>query len=270
MKMTERPIITQYKNPVDFLRDMIAFQKKTERNYSVHKVTKNLRRVSPALISLIISGKRKITIDRVEELSTLLRLNAKEKFYFRAMIQHDDFVEDVEKPKTQVQPHRREVESHFLKDWLNIYVKDLFQIPAYQKRADMVISQLSLLANPKRVKRSLEFLLREGYLRRTLDGKIVPETRLAVADPQIPNEKIRQAQKAMLSVAKIALDFYPSSERFSNALTIPLDARAYQELTELIQEFAERLKDFAEKNDRPGERLYQLIVNLSPVGGSTK
>ena len=267
-----RPLISQFTDPVDYVKAMIDFLKKSDPSFSVYSATKNLRRISPSLVTLILKRKRKITFDRVEELTKLLRLNAQEKNYFRNWIDRKErgtADENIAPPKITGQ-QRRETTAHILTDWLNLYVKDLFQIPEVQKNPDLIYQHLSTTANKKRVDRAIEFLLREGYLRKTLDGKIVIETNLTVTDPKLPSQKIRNFHKAALQIAKSSMDLYTPQERFANTLILPLNEESYRGLQNLIEEFAEKLKDFAEQNQDVGDRLYQLIINLSPTGGKAE
>ena len=50
-------------------------------------------------------------------------------------------------------------------------------------------------------------------------------------------------------------------------MIIDLNEESLKELYEIIAEFAEKLKEFDARKKSSGNRLYQLIVNLSPVGG---
>ncbi|MBS1971157.1 MAG: TIGR02147 family protein [Bdellovibrionales bacterium] len=269
-----RPVISESTDPVDFVKQMIEYRKKTEKGFSVHAATASLRRVSPSLVSLIIARKRKITIDRVEELAKLLQLNAQERIYFKnwlARLEDSEGAEPVPvKPEFQTQNRRKEVGTHILTDWINVYVKDCFQLPKVQENPQLVYRYLASYAHPKRLEKSVEFLLREGHLRRTLDGKIVVEANLAVADPKVPSRQIRQFHKGALGVAKTALEMFPPTERMANTLIMPLNEKSYGELLEIIQEFSEKLQNFAALNQETGDRLYQLIVNLSPTGGKVE
>lgn len=262
----ERPAISQYSEPAAFVKDMIAFRKASEPGFSVYKAVRPLRKISPALVSLVIQGKRNLTLDRAEEFAKLLNLNTSEKIYFRkwvGQLEDKDFLE-AEQPAPGT---RKEVGTGLLSDWLNVYVKDFFQIPAVRKNPQLVEKQLMAVAPPKRIQKAVQFLIREGYLRKTMDGELVLETRLATAEPNVPSRKIRQFHKGALSLAKLALDLFPANERLANTLIIPLDEERYQELLGLVHEFAEKLKDFAARNPEAGNRLYQLVINLSPVGG---
>lgn len=264
-----RPTISEYTSPASYVRDMIQFRKKTEPGFSVHKVTKTLRRISPALVSLVVQEKRKITFDRADEFARLLDLNPTEKFFFRNWVggmDGKDFLES-STPASSRAGARKVTSTSILNDWINLYVKDLFLIPAVQKNPTLVEHQMRSVATPQRVQKSIEFLLREGHLRKTMDGSTVIDTTLSVTDPGVPSKKIRQFHKGALQLAKLALDLYSTEERLANTLLIALDEKRHAELRELFKEFSERLQDFASHDVPQAERLYQVLLNLSPVGG---
>lgn len=261
-----RPLISNYADPVAFVRDMLQFRKKTERSFSVLSATKGLRRVSPALVTLILKKERSLTMDRADEFAKLLNLNLQEKSYFKFWLENKDPETGPSAPASNSQ-NRKDVGTHILNDWLNVYVKDCFQLPQVQKDPTLLYHQLALYASRKRIDRSLQFLLSQGHLRKTTDGHIVTDTPLALAQSTLPSKKIRQFHKNSLMIARSSLDLVPPTERLANTLILPLNAKSYQSLLDLIQEFAQKTQDFAAHNTEAGDRLYQLIVNLSPTGG---
>ncbi len=246
---------------------MISYLRTSEKSFTILSATRSLRKVSPALVSLILQKKRQLTLDRVEEFAKLLRLSASEKSYLRVWLERrqNSKLDASDTSKFTPEKNRKDVSTHILKDWINVYVKDCFQIPAVQADRSLIFRQLANLASPQRIERSIEFLLSEGHLRKTLEGKIVTETPLTVTDPQISSDKIRQFHKGALNVAKAAIDSHPASERYANTFIVPVDEERYQELVGLIQDFAEKMKDFAAQTS--GNRLYQVVINLSPTGG---
>lgn len=271
-----RPQMTEYQDPADYVRDMVAYRKRTEPHFSVLRETKNLRKVSPTLVSLIVRKKRKVTLDRTEELARLLSLSVSERVFFHDWIRRLEGGAEGAVTESLVrqepQRSRREVSTHILSDWLNLYVKDCFQLSSVQTDHKRIYGLLAHIASQKRVDRCIQFLLKEGYLRRELDGRIVVETELTVTDPKVPSQKIRQFHRAALNIAREALETVPVQERLANTLVIPLDSQSYTELMGLISEFAGKLQDFAAKarDNEDGRRLYQLILNLSPTGGKTE
>lgn len=262
--ISNRPLIANFSDPVDFIQAMIGFQKQNDRQFSILKGCKQLRKVSPTLVTLILKRKRQLTFERVDEFAKLLKLNTQERIYLKGWIEQrtskntDAFAPAPEKARKEVSPH-------ILSDWINVYVKDCFEIPSVQADPQLVFRLLAHLANPKRIEKSIQFLMREGHLRKTLQGHIVTEVPLTVMDPQIPSQKIRNFHKGALQIAKLALDSHPAHERYANTLILSMTDEKYQELVQVIQEFAEKLKDFA--TDSNGPRLYQVLVNLSPTGG---
>src|SRR5690606_8899212 len=131
----------------------LTFLKATERSFSVLQACKRLRRCSPALITLIRKRERQITLDRVDDLAKLMRLSAREKQYFKdwiSVLQDEgaalklmrlsarekqyfkDWISvlqdegaagwDPGTESTHPSGRRRYVNSHILKDWLNVYV----------------------------------------------------------------------------------------------------------------------------------------------------
>lgn len=268
--LLSRPVLSEYSEPRSFLKAMIDYRKQSDKGFSVMKAAKDLRKVSSALVSLIIQGKRKITLDRVDELSKLMSLTTSEKMYFKSWIKLE---ENPPEQKRQIletrQKNKKEFAISLLNDWLNVYVKDAFRLPNVQKNPHLIYQELGTIASKRRIDKSLNFLLREGYLRKTLDGRIVVETSLVSQAAPPPGTKIRAFHKAALSIAKQNIDIFSVQERFANTLVLDLTPERYQELTMMIQEFAKELQNFAAVEEKNGDRLYQILIHLTPTGGRT-
>ena len=82
-EIESRPQITELKDPVEILRQLLSYRRKHERSFSVMNACKKLVRTSPSLVSLIVKGQRKITPDRIDDLSKLMGLSRAEKLYFK-------------------------------------------------------------------------------------------------------------------------------------------------------------------------------------------
>jgi uncharacterized protein (TIGR02147 family) len=265
------PHITDMQDPVEILRQRLAYRRKTEKSFSVLRACRNLYRLSPTLITLILKGKRKITPDRVDALCKLMGLHGAEKTYFKNLVlQSFSDVASESDVALLKQRSRKNVSTHILSDWLNVYVKDCFHIEAIQKNPKLLYRQLGPLASNKRIEKSLQFLLKEGHLRRTPEGHIVIETNLTVTEPLVPSQKVRNFHKAALKIAQQAIDLHGPSERFANTLLVCVSKDRLTELNQITQEFAEKLKEFAEVSTPEDDRLYQLIVNISPTGGKVE
>lgn len=266
-----RPQIHDYKEPEVFLRDMLAYRKRSQKSFSVMAATKSLRKVSSSLVTLVIQNKRKITLDRADEFAKLMDLTAAEKIYFKNWLKHQSFPEDQKKIiETSRTLNKKEMPVGLLSDWLNVYVKDSFRVQSIQKNPQLLYQQLGTIASKKRIDQSLQFLLTQGYLRKTPEGHIVIDASLVTNEAPPPGPKVRAFHKAALSIAKQNIDLLLPHQRFANTLVLDLTPERYQELTEMIREFSRALQDFASVEREYGDRLYQVLINLSPTGGPTE
>jgi uncharacterized protein (TIGR02147 family) len=260
-----RPVINEYQNLPEFIGDMLKFRKTTDKSFSVLQMSKKLRRVSPALVSLIVAGKRRVTADRVDELSKLLDLNSFEKSFLRDHFLSDD--RSVDQPDRE--HSRKQTSSHLLQDWVNVFVKDAALMEGVNGEIDRIHTVLAGIATKPRIEKSLRFLYSHGYLRRNEKGQCVEEIPLHVVDEKISDFKVRQFHASLLGHASRCLKTVPIEQRYANALILSVDEEGYHQLKGLISEFTEKLQAFAEA-PRRGNRLYQLIVNLSPTGGKSQ
>jgi uncharacterized protein (TIGR02147 family) len=271
----ERPALSAFSEPEAFVTQMIHYLKTKDKTFSILQATHGLRRVSPSLVSLITSGKRKLTFDRVEEFCKILKLEPEEKIQIKQMIlkrslpHQKDLLSPYEDVRSSVNK-RKVAPIHLLSDWINVYVKDCFQFPIFQRRPDLVIEHLELLAKPKRIKKSIQYLITNGYLRKLLDGRIVVESNLTITESPLPSKKIRAFHKKAMKHAEKALELFSIHERMANTFLMPLNEEHYQDLLTLIREFNKKTMSIADQDEKAESRLYQLVLNLSPVGGKVK
>jgi uncharacterized protein (TIGR02147 family) len=215
-----RPIITNYTDLVSFVDDMLVFLKTHDPKFSVLKASQNLRKVSPTLISLILKKKRRLTLDRVDEISKLLQLTPHERTYLRDWVSSQEGIPP--KASKQVnsltpETRRKITTSHILSDWVHVFVKDAFQLDAVSQNPEEVFAVLGSIASRKRIEQSIKFLIKHGYLRTNEKGHMIPETPLHSIDPKVPSSQIRKFHKAVLTNARDAIDQHDPDKRYANA-----------------------------------------------------
>ncbi|MBL7542781.1 MAG: TIGR02147 family protein [Bdellovibrionaceae bacterium] len=257
----------------EFLKSRLQNLKLERPHFSIRNECLKLRKVSPTLVSLLLQGKRKVTLDRVDELSLLLKLSPSEKQAFRNLVESEmpqskDPQKKISSEKTLLKEVRKrnEVSDSILNNFLNIYVKDAFQIKELQDNPELIYKKLAFLADEKSIRKSIHFLLREGYLRKTLDSKIVLDHPLSVKEPKEAHLLVRRFHKKALKLATVGLDLVPIDKRLANTFIVPLDKNTYFELQDIIRSFTDQIKQFCEERALSGENLYQLNINLTPTG----
>lgn len=255
----------------EFIKARLAYLKGERPHFSIRNECTKLRKVSPTLVSLMVQGKRKVSLDRVDELSQLLKLTPSEKQAFKNLVESEMPVakyQKISKDKLHIKEvkKRNEVSDSILINFLNIYVKDAFQIKELQEHPELIYKKLAYLADEKSIRKSLHFLLREGYLRKTLDNKIVLDHPLSVKEPKESHLLVRRFHKKALKLAAVGLDLVPTEKRLANTFIVPLDESTYFEMLDMIRSFTDQLKQFCETRALEGENLYQLTLHLTPTG----
>lgn len=252
-----------------FVSERLLQIRGNRKYFSIRSECSKIPTLSPTLVSLVLKGKRFVTLDRVDDWSALLKLNTDDKQFLRQIVKSEmktgnTLPYDIDS-RTSI-TKRPEISDSILANPIYIYVKDAFQIKEIQTDPSLIYKKLSFVSDKKSIDRSIRFLLKEGYLRKTLDGKIVIDQPLSIREPTQPHLLVRKFHKKALKLAFGALDTVSIEKRLANTLIIPLNKKNYEKMNELIKEFTTRLKEFAENQALEGDNLYQLSLNLSPTG----
>jgi uncharacterized protein (TIGR02147 family) len=265
-----KPHIFEYSDMILYCQDNFKWQKTQNVLFSLRNSCTNLSRCSPTLLSLVLQRKRKLTGDRVSDFSKLLKLNAREEKYFASCINGNRKVTNVPVCKPKDYSRGNTTNTGLLSSWVNLYVKDSCRLLHFSPNAAKISQLLNGFVSQKQAEKALEFLLRSGFLRRTLAGRIVENNVVDETTDEIPSSQIRSVHKKALQIAAQLLDSVPTSRREASTVLLPLNERSFQELKKKLKEWAEDVAEFAEEHAEDNEVLYQFTLNLSPVSVNQK
>lgn len=245
---------------------MVRWRKQSDPRFSIRKATAKQSGCSPALVTQVIKGKRRLTRDRVPQFAAILALKKHEELFLDRWVVEHLQPKRLDAVDTKMERRRSSPQNHLLSDWLNVYVKDLCGLKGSRADVAAIHRALSGVATPKHIERSLKFLLKHGYLRRTIAGGLIKNELLTQSTDGPPSEKIRKFHKRSLEIARRGIDIYPPDRRRASALVMSLTDDKVEELRELLKEFYERLMEFTEKNSEDSGKLHQVLLHLTPIG----
>jgi uncharacterized protein (TIGR02147 family) len=165
-------------------------------------------------------------------------------------------------------PQVRKTKNHILSNWLHPYVKDLVNLKGFSLEPETLFFMLQGMASTRRLKKSVDFLFREGFWRRSLDGKVVEEETAVTTTNDIPSEKIRGFHIKALELALKGIKAFSVSERKASTVIIAVDDHNVDELRGLLDSFQTQLLEFIEKHPQGRDRLMQVTMHLTPIGRS--
>lgn len=264
--MPHRPVVYDYRSVSAFLSALYVFNKRANPRLSIRKRLRSLKNpCSPALVSQVLSGKRKIKRDKLPIFAEFFELSEKEFSYLDTLLR-GDLVELPRLPTQAARPPKREYKNSILKSWLNPYIKDLASLRGFQPNAHSVFSMLNGIAKPKQIEQSLKFLFHEGYLKKTTDKEVTVDENVVFSSNDIPNEKIKTFHKKALQIAVQGISTYPINERKSSTVLISVDDEHTEQLNQLLDSFQHQLAEFIEAHPKGRDKLVQVCLHMTPVG----
>ena len=190
----QRPVIFEYNKIANYISDMLTWHKSCDKRFSIRKETEKISNCSPSLVSLVIKKNRKMTRDRVPAFASLLKLNSTEREYLDSWVARErgpSTTKIASNLITVSKLGRRKPSNHLLNDWLNVYVKDASRIKGFAADPHVIQRIIGNMGPIKRITKSLEFLVKEGFIRLNLDGNLISEGVVSSTTDNIPNQKIK-------------------------------------------------------------------------------
>ncbi len=259
-------MVYDYGLPADFLASLLAHYKSTG-SFSLRQRAAKVGSCSQALVSQILHGKRQLNRSNLPEISAIFKLTQLEQEYLdQKLSARVHQVDAREGARAAGEP--RLPQNHLLSDWLNPYVKDIVYLKGFRLETETLFSLLQGIAPAQRIKKSVDFLLREGFWRRSASGKVVLETEAVVTTNGIPHEKIKSFHRKALELALRGLKTLPVHQRKASTVLVSVDENKMDELRGIIDAFQKQLLDFIEKNPNGRDALVQITTHLTPVGRS--
>lgn len=259
-----RPVVYDYATPPAFLRALHEYYR-SQGAFSIRERLKETKACSPSLVTLVLKEKRRLRRDLLPAFAEVFSLTPTE-------LDHLDGLLCAHSPLYKSKAHglkdqERPARNHLLKDWLNVYVKDCIHLKGFKPETATLFRLLGGIASPSRIQRSIDFLLKEGFWRKTPRGEVVPDDSAVRTTSGVSVPKIRQFHKAALELAKKGLDRYPPERRKAYATVISVERDSLDELKTLIDRFHKDLQDFIEEHPEGDDQLCQVTIHMTPIGG---
>lgn len=269
----QRPSIFEYDAVSVFINDMLGWRRKSDPSFSIRTHVEALPNCSAALVTQVAKGTRSLTRDRVEAFSCLLKLTTQETKFLDQWVaeirQQSAQSSDVAIKKRVVVPQvkkpRQRPQNNLVSNWLNLYVRESCKLRDFNEDPRVIHNLLGGMASVEQIKKSLEFLFREGFLRRTIENKIIHNNLLSQTSDQIPNRKIRAFHRRALDLVKRNLELYPVEKRQDHTYVLAVNEKNLVKLKKLMTDFIEQVEQFEQEHPDGDEQLFQVSLHLTPA-----
>lgn len=271
----ERDIdIFDYRAVTPYLQEAFARLQATQKHrYSLRALCRRFEIRSVATLSMVLSGKRKITFDVSEKLIQILKLKGVQRRYFLALVDLDkctDVQRRAELEDRLLAIHHsatgRSLESNqykFLSEWHYVALFVLVGQPDFVRDSSFLSRRLRSRVSPKQVEEALTNMTSWGLITERGGQLIQTHGPVVKTEEDIKNLSVRKFQRSMMKKALEAI-FMPVHQREITGLTLGVPRQSLPELKRRIRQFREELDEFVGAAGQPDE-VFQLNVQLFPL-----
>jgi len=259
-----------------YLGDFYEFKKQSTRGYSFRMFSKVAGFSSPNYLKLVIEGQRNISADGTEKFIKALRLDGPMEDYFRALVRMNQAKADSDKEHwfaelKKLTPHAKKrllgAEEHqYLSNWLYPVLREMIAFGDFSDDPYWLARRLNAQVSVAEVSAALQFLLKEGFIEKTPEGRYVAKDNMVVTSDEIKSLSIRNYHRQMLAQAEATLESLAMAEREFGALTMALPETAIEELKYRLKAFRQETHKWAMQAaaNAESEVVIQLNFQMYP------
>ncbi len=266
-KRLQLPDIFRYKSYAKWLGDAFDAVQAQDAGMTHRKFSELCGYKSSGAISLIATGKRRLSVEGCRRIAAALRLNAGQSQHLEYMV-HYEQAEDFESRASWLRRMRAakrfaEVWEDTLKaydvyaHWYLPVLLEVVSLPDFQEDPAWVVARVHQRITPQQVRDGIEQLERLGFLERGEDGRLSRLDMIISTPAEVSSDVLKQHQREMMKLAADALDSQVRERRDMRVMTVAIShaqaARIKGRLTQFQKELAEIVAE-----DEPIEGVYQL------------
>lgn len=245
-----------------WLENLLAEKIKKNPQFSLRAFARMVE-VSPAVLSRILSGKRKLTFNLAVRIADALVLGPIERevlYSFFTAPDNDKKNEDKSEKELSIDCFNA------MKEWYHYGITQLLYVEGFKEDHKWISQMLGI--SELESKLAIERLLRLEILERNEEGKIYRTAAHLSTTTDIASAGIRHFQKQILEKSIESLEKDPLVERDITSITIAINEDRIPEAKKEIMKFRKKMAEFLGEGEKT--RVYNLGVHLIPLSKSTK
>lgn len=239
----------------------LARRKRANPVYSLRAFARNLG-MSPAHLSLVLNGKKRLTPRLARESAERLSLSPDERSRFLAStvpgLEFEDRKEDSERLLS-------EDEFKLISDWYHLAILSLAKTKKNIANPRLIGKNLGV--DPILIKEALARLIRLGFLE-IKNNKLVLTTAPLRTSTDVPSEAIRRYHRQTLNLALTKIDTVPVAKREFSAITMAVDVEKLPKAKLMIESFKRKLCKELETSS--AQDVFTLSIQLFPLTDYTE
>jgi uncharacterized protein (TIGR02147 family) len=261
-----------------YIRDYFSERKRRNPAFSHRSLAQKLGLSTSNYILLIMQGKRNLTADLRNKMSTVFGHGRREAEYFEEMVSFAHAKTDAEKSchfgrmiamrrvlkMTVLQDSRYE----YLSTWYNPVIRELVTHPEWDGDFETLARSVRPPLSVAQARRSVELLLQCGLI--TLEkGRYQQTSQVVMVEKSTVSLAVTNFHREMCRRALEVLDTTDREHRDMTGCTLHISKKTFGSIKEELAQCRERILTLAQA-DQDADSVYHLNLHLFPVSFPTK
>jgi len=264
----------EYLDYRELLKSLIEKRQDKDPWFSYRWISQKIGISSSGFLSLVISGRRNISIDTANSLSTVLNMSKKENDYFIVLVKYNQCSNPFEKTSAFEQllllrpssaKSIRADQQEYFNRWYYAAVREMVAVFPDNDYVKLISEHLVPKVTISEVHDALALLERLGFISKNKSGGFTRcDSLLTSAGTSVDISAIKKFHGEMIDCAKNALYNVDKNDRDISTVTLSTDEAGIALIKERIDKCRAEIMSIAKDSINP-DCIFQLNMQLFPL-----
>lgn len=270
----ERPIIYDYLDYRNFLKDMFQFRKIKDRYFSYRYFSNRSGFSSPNFLKLVMEDLRNLTVTSIAKVAKGFGLKKQEREFFENLVlmnqsnSHDEknhYYKKMISVKGYADAHKIDKASFtYFSKWYYPVIREIIILHKDHDTPEKIANLLNPKISVKEAERAIKLLEDLQLIRKSKTGKWEQCSSVVSTGPEVKSLIVGNFHREMIKLASESIDRHPSEKRDISAITLGINKDKIAEIKSRIAAFRKELLNYACDNENP-DQVMQINIQAFPL-----
>jgi uncharacterized protein (TIGR02147 family) len=265
--------IYDYTDYRQYLRDYYEEQKAKNPAFSYRYFAMKAGFNSSGLYKDIVDGRTGITRGLILRFATAMKLSAKQQEYFETMVYFNEaktvdekklYFERLMKYHNSKAFRVEKNQYEYYSKWYYVAVRELLAIGGFKDDYAAIAQALSPSIRKEQAEKAIKVLKKLGLIQKDRNGCYKAVDKILTTGSEVKSLAVANFQKAMMDLAKGALDRYPVEQRNISTITFSVPEKAYADIRDELIACRKRILGMVDRSENEA-MVCQLNMQLFPL-----
>jgi uncharacterized protein (TIGR02147 family) len=234
-------------------------------------------RMSPAYLSMIISGARNLSDEALEKILPQMHLDEAGRHYFRQL----KVIADSDSPRARTEAlakiqksnryrhrHRKELEVYrYLTNWYYVAIREAVHLPDFKLDPYWIQSILKFHVAIADIQKAIDFLVEYDFIRVAADGRCSLPQKQIDCYGGVYKVALAQFYRELFDLASQSIDATPREWRNITFHTMPFSKKNFEKLRALLDKSLLEIEQMG-RHQGEADSVYHVTFSCFPLADS--